>query len=73
MDANVRTGRREKRRARSKDEKNLRTYGRDGVDDNGVLSFSSITKGDVLHTLSTGEAKNMQVNPITLFVVSTTS
>ena len=52
MDSNVRTRRRGKRGAGSEDENIIGAYGRDGVDDNGVLSFYSTTKGDVSHTFN---------------------
>ena len=71
MDANARTGRREKGQVGSKDSKILGAYGRDTLSDNEelLLSFAnnhdlalvntsfSTHKGDVSHTL-TGERKN---------------
>ena len=71
MDANARTGRREKGGVGSKDSKNLGAYGRDTLNDNGELllsfannhdlanvnTFFSTPKGDN-HILSTGGAKN---------------
>ena len=66
MDANVRTGRREKGQVGSKDNKILGTYGRDALNDNGelLLPFSnnhdsalvntlfSTPKGGISHTFS---------------------
>ena len=66
MDANARTGRREKGQVGSKDSKILGTYGRDTLNDNGELllsfannhdlalvnTFFSTPKGGVSHTLN---------------------
>ena len=52
MDANARTGRREKGGAGSKDSKNLGAYGRDTLNDNGelLLSFANNHDLDVVNT-----------------------
>ena len=66
MDANARTGRREKRQVGSKNKKTLGAYGRDTLNDNGELllsfannydlalvnTFLSTPKGGVSHTLN---------------------
>ena len=66
MDANARTGRREKGQARSKDSKIIGAYGRDTLNDNGELllsfannhdlalvnTFFSTPKGGVSHTFN---------------------
>ena len=71
MDANARTGRREKGQVGSKDSKILGAYGRDTLNDNGELllsfandhdlalvnTFFSTPKGGVSHTFN-GEGKN---------------
>ena len=77
MDANARTGRREKGQVGSKDSKILGAYDRDTLNDNGelLLSFAN-SHGLVLvnpcflahpraayHILSTGEAKNVSTTP----------
>ena len=43
MDANVRTGRREKEQVGSKNRKNFGSYRRDTLNDNGELLLSSLT------------------------------
>ena len=72
MDANARTGRREKEGVRSKDNKNLDAYGRDTLNDNGELllsfannhdlaivnTFFSTPKSGVSHTFN-GRGKNV--------------
>ena len=72
MDANARTGRREKGGVGSKDNKILGAYGRDTLDDNGELllpfaknrdlaivnTFFSTPKGSVSHTFN-GRGKNV--------------
>ena len=53
MDANARTGRREKRGVGSKDNKSLDTYGRDTLNDNGepLLSFANNHDLAIVNTL----------------------
>ena len=72
MDANARTGRREKEQLRSKYSKLLSAYGRHTLDDNGELLLSFANNHDLVlvntflstpkvayHILLTGEAKNV--------------
>ena len=72
MDANARTGRREKEGVGSKDNEMLGAYGRDSLNDNGELLLFFANNHDVAivntffstpraayHILSTGEAKNV--------------
>ena len=47
MDANARTGRREKGGVGSKDNKSIGTYGRDTLNDNGELLLSFVNKHDL--------------------------
>ena len=76
MDANARTGRREKGGVGSKDNKILGAYGRDTLDDNGevlpffannddlaiVNTFFSTSKGGISHTFN-GRGKNISTTP----------
>ena len=48
MDANARTGRREKGQVGSKDSKNLDAYGRDTLNDSGELLLSFSNNGGFL-------------------------
>ena len=75
IDANARTGRREKRQVGSKDNKILGAYGRDTLNDNGELLLSFANNHDlalvntffspkaVHHILATGEAKTYRLHP----------
>ena len=76
VDANARTGRREKRGVGSKDNKVLGAYGRDTLNENGKLlllfannhdialvnTFFRTPKGGVLHPLS-GRGKKYRLHP----------